>query len=147
LPDMIIMVGLPLSGKSTLAEKMAQGISQGRGPSYTIVCPDDVRMALYNQEFWGPADPMVWGIVDVMARSLLLRGQRIIVDATNVTRWERAKWTRLAKDFDIEYTFSNVQTSVEECVERARLDGREEMIPVIERLYSKFQNIESYEWQ
>jgi predicted kinase len=145
MTEMVIMVGLPLSGKSTIAGVMAKGkyynSTQSWGPHYTIVCPDDVRMALYNQEFYGPTEPMTWGIIDVMARSLLLRGQSIIVDATNLTEWERDNWIRLAERMDVDWEVCHIPTSKEECIQRAKDDRRDYMIPVIERLAKKFEPI------
>lgn len=136
--EMIIMVGFPLSGKSTLAEKIAK-------KGYVIVCPDDVRLAIHGQKFYGPAEPVVWGVVDVMARSLLLRGQSIIIDATNVTEWERNNWIKLAERMEANWVISWKHTSKEECIGRAFNDGRPEMVEVIERLADKFEPIERWE--
>src|SRR5258706_417694 len=50
---LIVMVGLPWSGKSTWARE------QGNWP---IVCPDEIRFALHGQRFIAEAEPWVWTI-------------------------------------------------------------------------------------
>ncbi len=140
--DVIIMVGLPLSGKSTAVDSI---IKSPMTDHYTIVCPDDVRMAMHGQEFFGPAEPMVWGVVDVMARSLLSRDKKIIVDSTNVTNWERNNWIRLAEKMGKTWGIFHIDTSREECVRRAKADNRYGMIQVIERIADKFEPIERFQ--
>lgn len=49
-PTLVLMVGLPRSGKSTIARS-------GRVP---IVSPDAIRLALHGQPFIASAEPTVW---------------------------------------------------------------------------------------
>jgi predicted kinase len=140
--DIIIAVGLPLSGKSTMIDQIKK---QPWSDHYTIVCPDDVRLALSGNEFHFPAEKFVWATVDLMARSLLIRGQKIIVDATNKTKWERNQWVKLAKEFDASYMFLVEDTPADECIKRARADNREEMVEVIENMAEKFEPLDEEE--
>lgn len=122
-------VGLPLSGKSTILDKMMWPQK---------VCPDDIRLAL-GHEFYGPIEPHVWGMVDVIVRSHLIRRQNVIVDATNMTKYERKKWVKLAEEFDYKPVAWVAYVSEDTCIERANKDGRPHMIKVIRRMQEKYQ--------
>ena len=140
--EIILMVGLPLSGKSTVADNMKKSPLNDH---FTIVCPDDIRMALYGQEFVYSGEKFVWAIVDTTIRALLLRGQSVIVDSTNKTRWERQQWSRVAQEFGIPLRIIHVSTSPKECIRRAKETHREEMIEIIEGMAEKFEPLEEDE--
>lgn len=132
--ELAIMVGLPLSGKSTTAKSW---LTEGTG-SYQLVCPDDIRLAL-GHEFFGPMEPVVWAIAETQARALLIRGLDVLIDATNVTHWERSKWARLGREFGASLTAYEMNTPASVCIERAEAAQRSEMIPVINRMQDKRQ--------
>lgn len=118
---LIVMVGLPYSGKSTWARKTG----------LPIVCPDAIREAMHGQRFFGPAEPLVWATARLMVRSLFMAGHtEVILDATSVTRkrrdnWQGSEWTTL---------FMECDASAELCIQRAKSADDEEIIPVIERM-------------
>lgn len=126
---LICTVGLPRSGKSTWARKQA----------YPVVNPDSIRLAIHGQRFVATAEPFVWATAKVMVRSLFLAGhQTVILDATNVTKKRRMEW------FDAEWAtlFKTINTPKEECVTRARAEGDEEIVPVIERMDSDYEPLD-----
>lgn len=92
--NMVLLCGIPRSGKSTYAQQRKDTV---RG--CCIVCPDEIRLALHGQRFEPRAEPMVWAMAEVMARSLLAQGHEVIIDATNTTTERRKPWIRLARDF------------------------------------------------
>ena len=118
---LILTVGLPRSGKSTWA--MTTG--------YPVVNRDAIRLALHGQAFIGQAEDMVTAIEGYMVRSLFEAGHpTVIVDATHLKekyreRWSYGPWDVRIKSFDV---------PASECIERAKNDGREDLIPVIERM-------------
>lgn len=118
---LIMMVGLPRSGKSTVA----------RALGYPIVNPDSIRLALHGQAFYGPMEPYVWAIARTMVESLFGAGHcRVILDATNLTakrrdEWKSSKWRR-------EYEY--LRTTKDECIKRAHASERPDLVPVIERM-------------
>lgn len=128
-------VGLPLSGKSTYLD----GILWAQK-----VCPDDVRLAL-GHEFYGPMEPVVWSIVETSVKAHLIRRQNVIVDATNITKWERSKWIRMAHEFYYHPVAYLAATHWTTCVERAKKDNKKHMIPVIFKMRDKAQPIEHSE--
>ena len=126
-------VGLPLSGKSTFTDTLT---------TWQIVCPDDIRLAL-GHEFYGPLEPVVWSIAETQVRALLERGApRILVDATNITRWERSKWKRMSTEYDAICGAFLFKTPPGECIKRAELSDRQHMIPVIERMAKRQEAID-----
>lgn len=144
----VMMVGLPLSGKSTYIDKLnKKPLSRiGVDDSYTIVCPDDVRLAL-GFEFHKPLENFVWAIVETMSRALLLRGQNIVVDATNLTEYSRRLWIDLAKQYQAKVEVFAVTTSAEECIQRAIDSNRRNMIPIIKRMSETSQPVSHEEFR
>lgn len=118
---LILMCGLPYSGKSTKARQMG----------YPIVCPDAIRLALHGERFLYQAEPMVWLMAKYMVRSLFLAGHRIVtLDATNITVARRKEWAGEADQVRVFY----VGTPEALCIHRAKDAGDEEIIPVIQRM-------------
>lgn len=118
---LFVTVGLPRSGKSTWAKE------QG----YPIVNRDAIRIALHGQTYLQDAEDMVTAIETYMVKALFLAGHdAVIVDATHtkskrLLRWRKGDWDLQPIPF---------YTGKEECIRRARKDGREDLIPVIERM-------------
>jgi predicted kinase len=118
---LILTVGLPRSGKSTWAQ------TQG----HPIVNRDAIRLALHGKPYIPHAEPMVTAIEEHMVRALFKAGHdTVIIDSTNLKkqyreRWANGPWTTVIERFD---------ASKETCIERAKRDGREDLIPIIERM-------------
>lgn len=118
---LICMVGLPYSGKSTMA-KMYE---------YPIVCPDAIRVALHGKKFIPEAEQHVWAIAKTMVRALFLAGHdAVILDATNTTQKRRDEWS--SKDWST--SFDIVTTSVDVCIDRAISAGDVVMVDIIKSM-------------
>jgi predicted kinase len=119
--QLIAMVGLPRSGKSTEARKLG----------FPIVSPDAIRLAIHGQRFSALAEPFVWATAKAMVRALFLAGHNtVILDATNNTRARRDEWR--SKDWDI--AFKVIPTDAATCIERATAECDLSIIPVIARM-------------
>ncbi len=106
-----IMCGMPLSGKSTYAK-----ILQSQG--WVRVSLDDIRLALHGQNYKPDAEPFVWESAELMVRTLLKSGHKVIVDTTNRTSERRKRWRRVAKEFGLTLEIFHVDTDYETCKER-----------------------------
>jgi predicted kinase len=121
MKTLFLTVGLPRSGKSTWAKKIG----------YPIVNRDSIRLALHGQAYIKEAESMVTAIEDYMVKALFLAGHdKIIIDATHlqekyIKRWKKDDRNIVGKIFD---------TPKDVCIERAIADGREDLIPIIERM-------------
>lgn len=131
---LILLVGLPRSGKSTWA----------RQQSFPIVSPDEIRLALHGQVFVAEAEPFVWSIAQVMVKALFGAGHPIVIlDATNISEERQKVW----KDRQWECRFKLFKANAATCKERAILDGRSDLLPIIDRMASNQHWPETLLWK
>lgn len=107
-----VMVGLPCSGKSTYCK------NQLAMRQWAIVNPDSFRLALHGEAFNSKAESTIWYLVDMAIKGLLLAGQSVVLDATNVCRQRRVRWHQLAKSIGVDYEVLVVATPVGACLSR-----------------------------
>jgi predicted kinase len=126
---LIMLVGLPRSGKTTAAMTMAAG-------GGAIVSPDAIRLNLHGQNFYPAAEPLVWAIAQTMVRALFAAGHAIVyLDACNVTKARRAEW----KSSTWRRKFVVLDTTREVCIIRAIDENRTDLLPVIERMAEEYE--------
>lgn len=122
---LILMVGLPRSGKTVRTRKLSKDLNA------PIVSPDAIRKVLCGREFYPRAEPMVWGIARTMVMSLFEAGHNtVIVDACNNTRKRREEWQG---NWRIELQVVTTPASI--CRQRA-IDGASDpnLLAVIDRM-------------
>lgn len=118
--ELILLVGLPGSGKSTYA-------NEDRG--HVVICPDDFRRILTGQDYYKPAEESVWSHVKTSARALLLRGYKVVIDATALTRSARSQWIQIAKEMNVPASAIYFDTPYDICLQRNK--SRERNVPEI----------------
>ncbi len=119
---LLLMVGLPQSGKTTVARELA----------FPIVNPDSIRLCLHGKAYMREVEDLVWSLARLMVRSLFEAGHHtVIVDATNNTRKRRDAW-REDDQWNLEYHV--LDTDTVECIRRAKAVGNEEIVSVIVRM-------------
>lgn len=130
-PVLILLCGIPGSGKTTYAEKMKN--------SYTYhLSSDAIRKELYGDENiqGNPSD--VFALMQDRTIMLLNNGFDIIYDATNITRKDRAsiiaKCPRFAQ-IECHIIWAPIETCIERDAARERTVGKE----VIDRMLKRFQ--------
>lgn len=127
-PRLIATIGLPRSGKSTYCRGL---IEKG----YAVVNPDSFRLAIHGQAFNPTAEPFVWAAVYAAVDALTLAGNKVVVDATNITEERRKPWKVRGAHFIL------IETGKDECVRRAveESDGaHRDLVPVIERMAAQW---------
>jgi predicted kinase len=125
---LILTVGLPRSGKSTWAQTQP----------YPTVSPDAVRLAVHGQRYFSPVEPLIWGLVRIMVRSLFLGNHDVVIlDATSVRRKLRDNWS--SPDWDT--FFKVLRTPKAECRLRADRGGRSDLLPVIEKMALEWEEL------
>jgi len=122
--DLILMMGMPRSGKSTVAKELG----------YPMVNPDSIRLALHGKAFEPLAEPMVWTIAKYMVKSLFIAGHgTVILDATNITRARRKEWD--SKTWDSRILL--VDTPLDVCIARAK--KCDFPVNVVKRMYNQME--------
>lgn len=126
--QLILMVGLPYSGKSHEARDLS------RLWNAPIVNPDSIRVALHGKKFIPEAEDYVWAVAKTMVRSLFLAGHKtIILDATNLTPGRRNVWVKGGWSSRCVI----VDTPLEVCLERAEEAGDIIMLPIIKKMHDQ----------
>lgn len=116
MPKIIIMIGLPASGKTTYVNEVL--IPKG----YQVVCADDLRLA-HGHIFYGPLEPQIHGLVYTQVRALMHRGVNIVVDECTCRASYIARWIRLAEDMDYELEVHYLEVGLGECMERRAIQN------------------------
>ena len=112
----ILLIGLPASGKSTWAA--AQGYHPLSSDEVRLLLADDINNQNIHQQ--------VFETLRYLLKQRLALGRPVTcVDATHLTRWERNPYFEIAKGFkcDVEAVFFDVPLEV--CLARNRLRTRQ----------------------
>jgi predicted kinase len=116
-PTLILTVGLPGSGKSTFARRLAQAIGA------TVLESDALRRLLFGQPAYGALESRrLFEAIRVSARELLEHGRDVIVDATNIVEADRRPFYDLAEELNVRLLL--LRFSASEPVIKQRLSQR-----------------------
>lgn len=106
---MVVLIGLPKSGKSTYADKYYR--------DYQLLCADDIRYSLgfnYNSD----AEPMVWAIHDLMLYAAIRRGRSVCIDSTNTQLHRIRHYEDIAVKYNYSFGRVIINTPIEICLSR-----------------------------
>lgn len=111
MAKLVVLRGLPASGKSTLA---AQLVMQG----FKRVNFDDLRLMIDNGFYTKQNEKYIVDVAQTMAALALQSGYNVVFDNTNFNPFH-IKWARsLAKELNAELEIQDVITPLEVCIER-----------------------------
>lgn len=129
---LLMLKGLPASGKSTYAKEL---VSQG----WVRANKDDIRAELFpHYEFKNEKE--VVAIEDDRIKDALRIGKNVVVDDTNFNQQERLE--KIAKEFEVEFEVLFIDTPVEICIRRNRKRAKSVPMEAILNMYRKY--IEPY---
>lgn len=114
-PELIVMVGVSGSGKSTAAKSW---VNWGRGEIVRLN-RDILRSMMYEDVPWtAHKDEVIRAVERDMARTALKKGKSVIIDDTNCVRRTRAMWEELAREVRCRLRIVTMTTPLETCIER-----------------------------
>lgn len=116
---LIVMAGLPGSGKSSVAEAL------GRRLAAPVVSVDPIEAAMWRAGVARdqPTGLAAYVVAEAVAGGVLALGQTVIIDAVNAVEAAREQWRSLAGRSGVPVAFIEVVCS-DPLVHRRRLEGR-----------------------
>lgn len=132
-PSLILLVGIPGSGKTTYAEKYIK-----EHPNVTHLSSDKIRAELWGNEATQGDNNEVFSLMQSRAIEALNNGQDVVYDATNITRKDRSYIIALCPKF-VKIECHIVWASIEACIERDAARERTVGKAVIDRILKRFQ--------
>ena len=131
--ELIIMIGLPGSGKSVFVDKKYS-------ETYQVVCTDDVRKAL-GFIFERKMEPLVHCISETIVKAKMERGLPIIIDETNIRSSHLLKWKNLAEEYEYKTTAIIMDTNIDECKKRRKCNEGKFPEEVIDRMNISLEHL------
>jgi predicted kinase len=121
---LVVMMGLPGTGKSAVAEGVARAIA---APVFSVdPLEGTLNRAGITREH--RSDYAVYDLVAMLARSQLALGQSAVVDAVNSIELVRAWWRDLAAEFGVPRPLIEC-VCMDHALHRRRLEGRQRDVP------------------
>ena len=131
MSKLIILKGIPASGKSTWAKQWVEEDPKTR----VIVNRDSIRRGL--GVYWVPSrETLVSSIEEHSVYEALDMGYNVCLDATNLNLKFLEKWVEIAELLNVPIEYKKFDISLEEALERDK--NRE--FPVGEKVINQFYN-------
>jgi predicted kinase len=118
VPTLVLVRGLPASGKTTWARAL---VASRRPGTILRVNRDDLRRSMADPSYSAPVDAVERRISDAewrLVRGALLDRVDVVVDATNLRASVARRWRALAEACGAGWRVEEVDTDLEECVRR-----------------------------
>lgn len=134
-----MMIGLPASGKSTIAKEIA------KKENAVIISTDDLRQELLNDVNSQENNNLIFGEAERRLKTNIEAGRNVIFDATNINYKKRRDWLNRFNKYAVKKIGILVATPYEECLERNAWRERKVPEEVIKRMYFNFYIPQYYE--
>lgn len=132
MSKLILLVGLPASGKSTLAEELSVKYNAN------ILSSDAIREEILGDVNNQSENTNVFEVMNNRAKALLSKGGNVIYDATNINRKRRVHLIKQELKAD-EYICYYLGSSLGYCLFRDSEREREVGYEVIDKMYKTMQ--------
>jgi len=132
MAKLVILRGLPASGKSTHAARL---VMQG----YKRINADDLRMSIDNNLWSKDNEKLINELMERMVRLFLNAGYNVVLDNTNLNPYKVRAAIDIANEQAADIEILDIETPVEVCLQRdlERTRGRVGK-EVIMRMYNKW---------
>ena len=134
-PELVMLVGLPGSGKSYYAEQHKD--------DYVIHSSDNMRKVMFGDESHSGDNYDVFNALHIEVRNSLRNGNSVIFDATNISRKRRISFLNTIKDFNVRKKAIIMATPYETCLQNNTKRERQVPDSIMNNYYKTF-NIPYY---
>lgn len=135
MSKLIIMSGLPASGKSTRAKELVEEYG-----NTVRINKDLLRTMLHFDKFTGNNEGHTRDAARKLADWFLLSGMNVIIDDTNLNPSTLQSWKDLAKLHVAKLEYHDMETSVEECVKRDAIREKKVGQHVIKKMALQYKD-------
>lgn len=132
MKKLLMLKGLPASGKSTYARELAAA------SKYVRVNKDDLRAMLHGGKWSKTNEAQVIRVRDSIIKDALLGGMNVVVDDTNFHESHPKTLRALAKQYNAEFVEKYFECDVEECIKRDLARPVSVGEKVIRRMYEDY---------
>jgi tRNA uridine 5-carbamoylmethylation protein Kti12 len=143
---LIILVGLPASGKTTFAFKLKENIEDYFQKSVKIIDPDKIRNELFPEKFDFKNEPLIREKYIHSVRSQLGKGHIVISDDLNYYSSMRHDLKSIADGLNVKFFIIYIATPLSICLKRNEERGKPIPDEIIYNISSKFDNFDRYKW-
>ncbi len=140
---LIAMAGLPGAGKSTIGQVLAGRLG------IPVVSVDPIETAILSAGIAAdqPTGLAAYLVAETLAKTVIVSGTGIVIDAVNAVNPAREQWVNLAERLNEPLRFIEVICS-DPTLHRERIESRERLLPHLEMTWNAVeQSLEDYaEW-
>ena len=132
MQKIIVLQGVPASGKSTWAREFVTGKKD-----WVIVNRDSIRDG--RGDYWIPEqEDYISSVEDFQIRTAIANGLNVIIDATNLNPKTIEKWEKIATEYHVEIEYKLFEIPYKEALERDSKRARPVGKKVINRFYRMY---------
>ena len=132
-PKLIILVGIPGSGKSTYANKYL------RKKNTLVLSSDSIRKQVFGDANAQYNNKLIFSILFKRARSKLKQGLNVVIDATNISSSIRKETLSYFADLDLQKIATVFNAPIEVCISRDKNRTRSAGEQVVLKLAGKYE--------
>ena len=140
MSKLIILVGLPGSGKSYYAEQLWSVEATFSESAVVIHSSDAIRKELFGDEGSQENNNLVFETMHKRVKEDLRKGKTVIYDATNITRKARKAAINLTDPLQDEVEVHIIWATVETCIQRDLQRQRTVGTAVIDKMLRRWQS-------
>ena len=135
-PELIVLIGLPGSGKTTYAKRYVEAM--GKCGNVIRLSSDSIRAELYGDESVQGNPEVVFSTMRQRALDALSDGVSVVYDATNVTRKDRASIMSVCPKY-VSTEAHIIWAPIEDCIMQDASRKRTVGKAVIDKMLKRFQ--------
>jgi O-phosphoseryl-tRNA(Sec) kinase len=143
---LIILAGLPASGKTTFAIKLKETLELNFQKQVKIIDPDAIRDKSFPESFDFRNEPQIREKNIDLVKYNLIKGYIVISDDLNYYSSMRHDLKLIADELNIKFFIIHISTPLYICLKRNETRGNPIPNEVIENVYNKFDNFNKYKW-